>query len=53
MEKAICEMSLEELKKEYLYCTQAWQDDVLEDVLRRYYYDRAKAVEMQIRALQE
>lgn len=53
MDKAICEMTLEELNAEYLYCLQAAQDDVLEDITRRYYYDRAQAVKMQVRALQE
>lgn len=46
--KAICEMTLEELKEEYLYCVVASGDEALEADNRRYYHDRAEAVKRHI-----
>lgn len=48
MGKAICEMSLEELNEEYLFCVCAAQEEALVLSERRYFYDRAIAVKQVI-----
>lgn len=48
MGKAICEMSLEELNEEYLFCVCAAQEESLERSERRYFYDRSIAVKQAI-----
>lgn len=48
MNKAICEMTLEELREEYLFCVCAAQEEALERSERRYFYDRAIAVKQAI-----
>ena len=44
MQKAICEMSKEELSEEYLYCVVASQESALDADIRRYFRDRAEVV---------
>ena len=48
MGKAICEMTLEELNEEYLYCVVASQDVALDAGNRRYFRDRANVVKRYI-----
>lgn len=44
MQKAVCEMTKEELREEYLYCVVASQESALDVDNRRYFRDRAEIV---------
>lgn len=44
MNKALCEMSSEELKIEYDYCVEASHNETLSPIDRRYFYDRSYAI---------
>lgn len=47
--KATCEMTLEELKDEYLYCVVASGEEALDADDRRYFHDRAEVIKQHIR----
>lgn len=44
MRNAICEMTPEELKKEYLFCVEASNEKTLRASDRRYFHDRAAII---------